>query len=646
MDLEVKRKRIKDVIDNFMRQDSENKKNIIGVFILMLSLFMTYIIDTKFMIKENVMINLERSMYVLPLIIMVLYFSYKHIITLYNMGESKKLKRLILITYITGFIIGICITIGKYMLGTSEYEPIVITKKLIIYLIGNILAYTIYAKNVLVVLFSIFEKMEKKKTNSEKELKHKFLTSNKKSLLLVAIILFIVWIPTFLARYPGPANYDNTYQIYQVYTGNYRNDHPLLHTWIFGSIVCLGEKIWGNFNSGIALATVIKMILGAFACSYLLYYLAKRNTPYIIRIIIFGFMLFYQPIAHHVMIADKDVTFSIIVMLIIMNLADMVSRKTEYFAKKRNIIILPILLILSMFYRHNAMYAYVLAFPIMIILMLVFKKKLEWSYKKIVAVSGALLLSIVIYMCMITAILNVFKIPTGAKIEKYTLPAQIMGRVARMYYPDRMSKEEVDEMEKYLLDDTNVKEISEKYISWFGDPTKNRLDEAVISKNEKEFMEYISKLVKKYPLESVQAVLDHTHRYYSLAPSIYLPTPVTFEYPNTLRNGLIQVHPDHIIDKERKLSNFTNRIYEGKVAGLSIFVNIGMVFFFILTSLMYSIYKRRVEYILAFMPIVGIYITALLSPVGGAIRYSLPLFTTAIILFVLSLGYITKEKKA
>ena len=58
MDLEVERKRIKDVIDNFMKQDSENKRNIIGVFILVLSLFMTYIIDTKFMIKENVMINL------------------------------------------------------------------------------------------------------------------------------------------------------------------------------------------------------------------------------------------------------------------------------------------------------------------------------------------------------------------------------------------------------------------------------------------------------------------------------------------------------------------------------------------------------------------------------------------------------------
>lgn len=53
-------------------------------------------------------------------------------------------------------------------------------------------------------------------------------------ILRYAIILFLCWLPVFLAVYPGFFAYDATEELQEVLTGQYVTRHPLLHVLMLG----------------------------------------------------------------------------------------------------------------------------------------------------------------------------------------------------------------------------------------------------------------------------------------------------------------------------------------------------------------------------------------------------------------------------
>lgn len=53
-------------------------------------------------------------------------------------------------------------------------------------------------------------------------------------ILRYAIILFLCWLPVFLAVYPGFFAYDATDELQEVLTGQYVTRHPLLHVLMLG----------------------------------------------------------------------------------------------------------------------------------------------------------------------------------------------------------------------------------------------------------------------------------------------------------------------------------------------------------------------------------------------------------------------------
>ena len=70
-------------------------------------------------------------------------------------------------------------------------------------------------------------------------------------ILRYAIILFLCWLPVFLAVYPGFFAYDATEELQEVLTGQYVTRHPLLHVLMLGKTVSGIQKLTGSYNSGI-----------------------------------------------------------------------------------------------------------------------------------------------------------------------------------------------------------------------------------------------------------------------------------------------------------------------------------------------------------------------------------------------------------
>ena len=97
----------------------------------------------------------------------------------------------------------------------------------------------------------IIEKMKNKK-------EYKFFTANKKSILVVTIILFVTYLPYLLYYYPGNVLIDSTIQIMQG-MGDLKltNHHPAIHTGIITLCLKFGHLLTNNYNFGVFLYTFL-----------------------------------------------------------------------------------------------------------------------------------------------------------------------------------------------------------------------------------------------------------------------------------------------------------------------------------------------------------------------------------------------------
>lgn len=112
--------------------------------------------------------------------------------------------------------------------------------------------------------------------------------SDRKYFLLTALFIFLLWLPVFLAYYPGLFAYDVENQINQKVIG-YSTKHPLLHTlYLQFFYYFIGHDLLKSYNKGIAVATLIQMGVFALMLSFSHLYLRKVNIRKKWRIILIG----------------------------------------------------------------------------------------------------------------------------------------------------------------------------------------------------------------------------------------------------------------------------------------------------------------------------------------------------------------------
>lgn len=96
-------------------------------------------------------------------------------------------------------------------------------------------------------------------------------------------ILILVWLPAFLARYPGSLTADAG-RVLQQYTGEimWTSDHPPAYTLLLGSIVTLGAGIGGD-TFGLFLYTALQALFLSFAMAYSISALHREGAPPLVR---------------------------------------------------------------------------------------------------------------------------------------------------------------------------------------------------------------------------------------------------------------------------------------------------------------------------------------------------------------------------
>ena len=98
-----------------------------------------------------------------------------------------------------------------------------------------------------------------------------------KTFLLTSLILFLCYLPVFLAVYPGFFVYDAQDELMQVVTRSFSTHHPLAHVLMLGGIIQLVHKVSGSYNLGIACYTLLQMMALSCIFAYGICHLRKEG---------------------------------------------------------------------------------------------------------------------------------------------------------------------------------------------------------------------------------------------------------------------------------------------------------------------------------------------------------------------------------
>ena len=317
-------------------------------------------------------------------------------------------------------------------------------------------------------------------------------------ILIFILLLFLSWIPMFLANWPGNFIYDAKYQISENLTHSYSTHHPLLHTLLMGWAYKLGQTL-GNVSAGYRFYTILQMLVLSSAFAYLLVYLYRKNAPRCIRV---GVLLWFALFPMHPLFAitsTKDVLFAAFFLYLMMYLVRLLFDKEKFCWHSYVGLIASGML--SMLFRNNGVYAIVVGAVLIAVLAKRWKERLL-----IVGLVAVMFCGYQVGNRILIASTHAGSSDTYR--ESMCLPLQCLARVA-CYHRDEMKEEDYQEICLYLREE----DIS-SYNPYNADLVKNNANETALRSNTVNFFKLWAKVGLQFPGEYLESILTNTLGYW------------------------------------------------------------------------------------------------------------------------------------
>ena len=160
----------------------------------------------------------------------------------------------------------------------------------------------------------------------------KYFTGSVKYFLIVWAILFVCWLPGFIATFPGIYAYDSVYQTKGLITeGNLNNHHPILHSIIYCVCLVFGKEFIGSYESGMSIYVIFQMLLLSMCMALVSKFFAKQKYPILFQVMFIIWNGIY-PVNHLMAYAGtKDTLFSTFFLLWVLQSVKFVLERANYF---------------------------------------------------------------------------------------------------------------------------------------------------------------------------------------------------------------------------------------------------------------------------------------------------------------------------
>lgn len=590
----------------------EKIKNYIKpIVIIVISIFVTFAMNMN--MDYNTAINYSftgNSIFWVILFIMT-YWLLKKVIEIKN-------KRLYICCAILAVIFASFEVIGNSIDTYLNLDGILANNIAVCKSIIKWLGYAIIIFTILAEIYSILDKKEFFKGGC------KWFTNNKRTFFLTWAIIFVAWIPYFLNYYPGIISMDSMSQIMQSLSlKNLSNHHPILHTVFIGICMNIGKSL-GNYNIGVAIYSLIQMLITSAIFSFTIYYMSKRNINIKIRIFTLLFYAFYPVNALYSITMWKDILFAGAMLIFTIMMTEIATNREHFLKSKLKNVLIVISMILVILFRNNGLYVVILTIPFMFI----FARK---HYKKLITITVIVL---AFYGLWKGTIFAIFDIDEGSVREALSIPLQ---QFARMSKNENLTDDERWRIYKYLP----VDNLGELYYPTISDQVKNNFDNEAFANDKIGFVKLWIKLCLKYPRSAVEAFLCNNYGYWYPETVNWVVAREIYQ-SNLESEQALDLKTTPII-KIESLEKYNTILDRRDLPLNSMIYSIGFIFWVVMAMLMYAIYKKEYKLILIYIPVIVLWGTCLASPVFGEFRYIYSMFTCLPIL--IGIHFREKDKK-
>lgn len=303
------------------------------------------------------------------------------------------------------------------------------------------------------------------------------------------IILLLAFAPTYLAYFPGNLSYDSPAQL-AIFFGELpmSSSNPLAHTYLLGSFVALGERLFQSANIGVAAFTLMQVLLTTNVLARTLVFFRVRRVPFTVTVVSLLWCIF-SPTLHLLTVScAKDILTAVFLVHFILNLIRAAEAGMEGKRGRPVYTDLAVAGILLCLMRNAGIF---LVIAVLLILLLTSAKK-QW---KALAALGCVLVVVTIYSVICK---NVLKIPTGEARENFSVPIQQMAMVYRdkgLGLNVEMTGEQMEAMEEIIP----LAGLANMVENDSADIAKSLFKEEVFAKNPGKYISLYFALGKKNP---------------------------------------------------------------------------------------------------------------------------------------------------
>ena len=436
---------------------------------------------------------------------------------------------------------------------------------------------------------------------------------------IVAVMIFLLWLPVFLAYYPGIFAYDVMDQIPQK-AGSYNTHHPLIHTlYLQFFYYYVGKYIFNNYNIGIALASIVQMGLFSLMLSFSHLYLRRVGlckTLRILLIILNGILTVFSMLA---LSMTKDTLFAGFVSLMFTFLCYQLTPDLQSFFERCLYKIFYIISVVGVItLRNNGIYPVAILAVILSIGML----KRRNSFHILCYTVFGLLTGITFLICLKN---NLHATP-GSKNEMLSLPYQQLACA----YIDNHNKMSEDE----LLSIVNIIPDVDNYNPCLSDNIKFSAKGA---DNIKYLIATYIHIGFKYPQSYLKSFFVHNAGYFGLTDTsfsrIYGTTNRQGIFLSDTKDGFGIEHTSYFPELENLYERlYTSNAYE-YVFGLNLLCHPAFYMWLICFSTLCIVIRKAKM----FFPMCAFLFAYILTGFAGPcvlIRYALPYIACTPQLFI------------
>ena len=514
-----------------------------------------------------------------------------------------------------GAVLSVFQTLGEKVFTLYGWEKVPI----------KLVGYTLLYAAVLCHVFAFAQRRSQSPPAAHSKLVEKLdraLSPSRKSLLAVAGLLVVCWLPYFIVNWPGLVSPDVQTQILMwqgvsVFTSH----HPVLHTAFVGLSVQLGQLL-GNESLGVGIGMALQVVAMALAVACALRQMAHLGARLVWRVGVLLFYALFPVFGWYATTLWKDVWLAAFALLFYLVLVELCRTGRDFFRSKGHVACLVLSALGLILSKNNGIYLFIIA----LLAVLVTQKGCRRQ------VLAGLLAGVAFWMVLEGPIYQALGVEKGDVREALSIPMLQIAKVVAVS-PETISNEDRALIDAIMPFD----QLGELYDPHVSDDIKRLFNSGALKDDPLAYLGLWVRLGLDSPVVYLYSFLEQTYGY-------WYPEVRYWIFSDSAYTHLRPDGKDFLVDERDSWTDGVRSAWEQEtqnvrgIPGVAMLFSVGFAFWLLVAAALYAFYTRRWELLPPMALFLGVWLTCMASPVFAEYRYAYPAILCVPVVLGLTFG--------